>query len=99
VRVGVRPAVKTGAAVSVNRSSGRVPGLPTMQDELSEIAERWRWGASLAGAPDQPLTERWAAKAMAPVKLSAVSRAFFVIRYVPSPRPRIYEIPVLSGRS
>jgi hypothetical protein len=35
-----------------------------MQDELSEIAELWRWGASLAGAPDQPLTERWAAKAV-----------------------------------
>lgn len=36
--------------------------LPTMCDLLTEIAERWRWGASLAGAPDKSWTERRAAK-------------------------------------
>ena len=41
-----------------------------------------------------------ALKQMTPVACSLVTRAFFVLLYVPKsagPRPRIYEIPVLPG--
>ena len=50
----------------------------------------------------QPHVADAALTQMAPVACSLVTRAFFVLLYVPrsaGPRPRIYEIPVQPGSS
>jgi hypothetical protein len=78
---------------------------------LCKDQKRPTWGASfdeylVVVHTDEPLissqpdTADAALRQMASAALRRVTRAFFLIWYVPKsagPRPRIYEIPVLSG--
>jgi hypothetical protein len=73
---------------------------PTWGDRLDEYLVVVHTDESLIGS--QPDVADAAFAQMAPVACSLVTRAFFVLLFVPKsagPRPRIYKIPVQSRRS